>query len=116
MTEVIKPEMPVYQRQVLVCVGSRCTEHGEGQALYDELKARLKALGLDKGASCIKKTRAACLGPCKSGPLLCVQPDGIWYYDINSQKLERIIQEHLVGGQPIMEWVFHQGPGTIPAK
>ena len=116
MTEIIKPEMPYYLRQVLVCVGPRCTEHGEGQALYDELKMRLKVLGLDKGASCIKKTRAGCLGPCKSGPLLCVQPDGIWYYDITSQKLERIIQEHLVGGEPIMEWVFHQGPGTLQAE
>ena len=83
MPEIIKPKMMEYKRHLIICIGSRCTPNGEGQALYDELKEKLKAAGVDKGELRVKRSRATCFGTCKSGPLLCVQPDGIWYYDIN---------------------------------
>lgn len=97
-----------YHRHLLVCVGDRCTENGAGQALYDELKLKLQAAGLDKGALRVKKTRATCFGTCKSGPLLCVQPDGVWYYNIDSEKLDRIIDEHLIHGKPVSDYIYHQ--------
>jgi len=108
MTEVIKPKMMDYHRHLLVCVGDRCTENGEGQALYDLLKEKFKSAGLDKGELRIKKTRATCFGTCRSGPLLCVQPDGVWYYDINSEKLDRIIAEHFLQDKPVTEYIHHQ--------
>ncbi len=108
MTEVIKPKMMDYHRHLLVCVGDRCTENGEGQALYDLLKEKLKAAGIDKGALRVKRTRATCFGTCRSGPLLCVQPDGVWYYDINSEKLDRIITEHFLQNKPVTEFIHHQ--------
>ncbi len=110
MAENIKPSMPDYKRFVLVCVGSSCTAHGEGQALYNELKNKLKQLGLDQGESRIHRSGATCLGLCKSGPLLCVQPDGVWYYGIDGNKLDKIIEQHLIAGTPVDEWVYHQGP------
>lgn len=97
-----------YHRQVLVCIGDRCTENGEGQTLYDELKNKFKTAGLDQGTLRVKKTRATCFGTCKSGPLLCIQPDGIWYYNVSSNKLDRIIDEHLLNNKPVLEWVYHQ--------
>ncbi len=114
MTVTIKPSMKNYKRQVLVCVGSKCCEHGEGQALYDLLKAKLKQAGLDDGNSRVIRCRVGCLGTCKSGPLLCVQPDGVWYYGIDDRKLDTIIERHLLAGQPVSEWVYHQGPSGNP--
>ena len=111
MSEVIKPTMLNYRTHVLVCIGNKCTSNGEGQALYNELKIKLRNAGLDTGDSRILRSKVGCLGTCKAGPLICVQPDGVWYYDISSAKLDRIIAEHLVGGQPVQEWVYHQGPG-----
>ncbi len=108
MNDVIKPKMMDYHRHILVCIGDRCTENGEGQALYDELKIKLKTAGLDKGDLRVKRTRATCFGTCKSGPLLCVQPDGVWYYDINSEKLDRIINEHFLNNKPVEEYIHHQ--------
>ena len=110
MAEMIKPTMMDYKRHLLVCVGSRCTENDEGQALYDALKEKLKQAGLDRGELRVKRSRASCFGTCKSGPLLCVQPDGVWYYGISSDKLDRIIEQHLIAGEPVTEWVYHQGP------
>jgi len=108
MTETIKPKMMDYHRHLIICIGERCSPNGEGQALYDQLSAKFKAAGLNAGDLRVKRSRATCFGTCKSGPLICVQPDGIWYYDITPEKLDRIIEEHLSGGQPVMEWVYHQ--------
>lgn len=108
MTENVKPKMMNYNRHLLVCIGSRCVPDGEGQALYDELKEKLKAAGVDKGELRVKRTRATCFGTCKSGPLLCVQPEGIWYYAVDSKKLDRIIEEHFVHGKPVEEYIYHR--------
>lgn len=110
MNEVIKPTMHAHDRYVLVCVGDRCARDGEGQVLYDELKAKLKQISAENADFKVKRSRVCCFGVCKSGPLLSVQPDGVWYYDIDDRKLDRIIEEHLIAGRPVEEWVFHQGP------
>lgn len=112
MTEVIKPKMMDYTRHLLVCVGERCTENNTGQALYEQLKDKFKTSGLNEGALRVKRSRATCFGTCKSGPLICVQPDGVWYYDVTSEKLDRIIKEHLLGGVPVTDYIYHQGPGA----
>lgn len=108
MTEIIKPKMMNYKRHVIVCVGKKCTEHGEGQALYNELKEKLKATGLNRGELRVIRSGASCIGTCKSGPLLCVHPDGVWYYNVTSEKLDRIIEEHLKQGKPVTEYIYHQ--------
>lgn len=105
---VIKPVMGEYRRHMLVCVGPRCTLNGEAQALFDSLGDKFKMAGIDKGEMRVKRTRTQCFATCKSGPLLCVQPDGIWYYNVTPENLDRIISEHLVGGVPVDEFVFHR--------
>jgi (2Fe-2S) ferredoxin len=111
MNDVNKPTMLDYNHHVLVCVGKKCTEHGEGHALYDELKVKLRNAGLDSGALRVIRSATRCLGTCKSGPLVCVQPDGIWYYNIDSEKLDRIIEDHLIGGHPVKEWIYFAKKG-----
>lgn len=112
----VKPKMMDYQRHITVCVGPRCTENEEGQALYDLLGDKLKAAGLTREDNRVKRTRATCFGTCKIGPLLCVQPDGTWYYNVTPENLERIIDKHLVGGQKVDDLIYHQGPGTCGGR
>ena len=111
MTEIVKPKMMDYHRYLLVCFGPRCTTNGEGQALYDSLKDKFKAAGLNSGDLRVKRSRVTCFGTCKSGPLLSVQPDGVWYYDIDESKLDKIIEQHLIGGKPVNEWIYHHAQG-----
>jgi (2Fe-2S) ferredoxin len=42
--------------------------------------------------------------------LLAIQPDGVWYYNVTDENLDRIIEEHLVGGKPVEDLIYHQGP------
>jgi (2Fe-2S) ferredoxin len=111
MSEVVKPKIGAYRRHLLVCTGPRCTENGEGQALFDSLGDKLKAAGLTEGELRVKRSRASCFAACKGGPVLCVQPDGTWYYNVTPENMDRIVAEHLCGGKPVADLVFHQGPG-----
>lgn len=107
-----RPKMGDYKRHLLVCTGPRCTENGEAQALFDSLGAKFKAAGIDKGELRVKRTRTQCFATCKSGPIICVQPDGIWYYNVTETNLQRIIDEHLVNGKPVKELIYHRGPNS----
>jgi (2Fe-2S) ferredoxin len=106
-----KPNIAAYRRHLLVCIGTRCTQEGAAQAIFDSLGEKFKAAGLHEGEMRVKRSRVSCFAACKGGPVMCVQPDGVWYYQASGANLDRIINEHLVGGQVVQELVFHQGPG-----
>jgi (2Fe-2S) ferredoxin len=107
-TVAVKPKIAYYKRHLLVCTGSRCTQNGEAQALFDSLGEKFKAAGLHEGDLRIKRSRVSCFAACKGGPVMCVQPDGTWYYNVTPENMDRIIAEHLVGEKPVADLVFHQ--------
>ncbi len=103
-----KPKMNDYKRHLLICTGPRCTQNGQSQALFESLGAKFKAAGLDQGMLRVKRSRVSCFATCKSGAIVCVQPDGVWYYNVTDENMDKIIQQHLVGGKPVTELIFHQ--------
>ena len=106
--EVVRPKISDYRRHLLICTGPRCAPEGEAQTLFDSLGDKLKAAGLHEGDLRVKRSRVGCFAACKGGPVVCVQPDGTWYYGVTEAVMDRIVAEHLVGGEPVREHVFHQ--------
>ena len=107
-----------YRRHVFLCIGDDCCSPAVGNSAWEALKGELKRLNLSlaDGPNACYRTKVQCLRVCAGGPIAVVYPEGTYYSGLTADRVPRFVQEHLVEGKPIEEWIFARNPLPNPAE
>ncbi|MGB0564618.1 MAG: (2Fe-2S) ferredoxin domain-containing protein [Spirulinaceae cyanobacterium] len=116
-TTVAALGIPHISRHLFLCADQtkpKCCPKDASIEVWNHLKTRLKALGLDTPSSerpdCVFRTKANCLRICTDGPILLVYPDGVWYRNVTVEVCDRIIEEHLLNNQIVTDYLLCTHP------
>lgn len=90
--------VPEHVRQVLICRGPRCTAKGSEETARAVILGAMEA-GL--GDDDLLITHTGCQFPCNQAPVLSVQPDDVWYGNVEAAAARVIVRDHLADGRPV---------------
>ena len=102
--------MPEFERHLFICVNERgegdprgcCVMRGS-RDLAAAFKKQLYNRGLKR---IVRANKAQCLDQCAHGAAMVAYPEGVWYGGVTLDDVEEIIEQHIIGGNPVERLVI----------
>lgn len=91
-----------YRKQIVVCAGTGCTSSGS-KKVVEAIDAALEREKLQDDVLVVK---TGCFGLCALGPVVIVYPEGVFYSQVTPEHMDRIMKEHIVGGEVVKELLY----------
>jgi NADH:ubiquinone oxidoreductase subunit F (NADH-binding)/(2Fe-2S) ferredoxin/NAD-dependent dihydropyrimidine dehydrogenase PreA subunit len=91
-----------YRTYLMVCAGTGCVAN-QSMKVRDKLVAEITKRGLQNEVAVVT---TGCNGFCAVGPILVVQPEGIFYQLLKETDIPYLIEEHLLKGRPVKELLY----------
>ncbi len=73
------------------------------QDLFQHLGQTLMQKGI---IGTVQPIQTGCLNRCNAGPVMLVEPGHVMYAGLTKEKISRIIDEHIIGGKVVEEYVI----------
>ena len=93
-----------FKKHVLICGGTGCTSSKSVQ-IKEKMEEAIKAAGIENE---VQVVLTGCFGLCALGPIVIVYPEGTFYSRIEIKDAETIVNEHLVGGNPVKSLLYSE--------
>ena len=92
------------EKHLFLCNGSSCSENG-AEDVIKTIRDEIRAHGLHDQ---IHTTRTLCNGRCDDGPIVIVEPEGLWYKQVGIKGAKKIVYDHLKNNRPIKDQILYQ--------
>ena len=104
--------MAIYRMHLMLCSGTGCRASGS-EKIKEALEEELSKKGLDKEIAIVE---TGCNGFCAQGPVMIVQPEGIFYQKLTPEDIPHLVEEHFLKGRPVKKLLYKKPdpPETIP--
>ncbi|WP_052055763.1 ferredoxin [Myxosarcina sp. GI1] len=86
-------------KRVVICLGRSCRKYNSQKVLaaFKQNQDLLAEIELDT---------VKCLGQCGNGPMVSIEPDGVWYSQVRPKEVPLVIEQHLIGQSPVREMLY----------
>ncbi len=94
--------MKSYRMHLMLCAGTGCVSNGSYR-LKAALERELAARNLQDEVAIVM---TGCNGFCAQGPVMTVQPDGIFYQMLKEADVPQLVEEHFLKGRPLTRLMY----------